>query len=122
VRKGPCGSRAGLNSHANVVWAPAQRLSKTGWFWNCLLPVVQDQLDAAYRENLAKWVLREQVLCELLSLFVPLGTRPVLLKGFAFASQLYPDPGARQVGDIDLLIDRRWKSEVHEKLGRAGFA
>ena len=94
---------------------------RQGGFWNCLLPVVQDQLDAAYRENLAKWVLREQVLCELLSLFVPLGTRPVLLKGFAFASQLYPDPGARQVGDIDLLIDRRWKSEVHEKLGRAGF-
>ena len=65
---------------------------RRGGFWNSLPVSSQERLDAAYRENLANWLLREQVLHELLESFRQVGKSPVLLKGLAFASELYPEP------------------------------
>lgn len=90
-------------------------------YWDSLPQLAQDRLDVAYRENLANWVLREQVLREILGAFRVFEKLPVVLKGLAFASELYPETAARQAGDIDLLIDPGWKEEMHTQLQRAGF-
>lgn len=90
-------------------------------YWDSIPPVVRDRLDAAYTENLAKCVLREQVLRELLPLVKKRKVQPVLLKGLAFANQLYPDPAARQAGDIDLLVEHSEKERADEAMQAAGF-
>lgn len=88
---------------------------------DALPAVAQEQLEAAYQENLANVMIREAVLGEILSLFRPLGETPILLKGLAFAHELYPEPAARLVGDIDLLVPAQLKEEAYGRLQAAGF-
>lgn len=65
-----------------------------------------EYLRAAYlRTSVANW-LAYQELGRLLELFDREQIPVVLLKGCALAVTLYPDPGLRPMGDLDLLIPR----------------
>lgn len=94
---------------------------RQGGLWEVLPARTQDLLSEAYRTNLARWLVREQVIADLLNRFRRLGRTPVVLKGLAFATELYPEPAARLAGDIDLLIAPAWKEEIHQGLEQAGF-
>lgn len=89
--------------------------------WSALLPHTQERLDAAYRENLVNCIARETVLSQILELFRGMGDPPVLLKGLAFAADLYPEPAARLAGDIDLMVPLTLKDEVHRQFIQSGF-
>jgi len=89
--------------------------------WGALLPHTQEGLDAAYRENLVNCIARETVLSQILALFRGIGDPPVLLKGLAFAADLYPEPAARLAGDIDLMVPLTLKDEVHRQFLQSGF-
>jgi hypothetical protein len=89
--------------------------------WSSLPTDTQQLLEEAYRSNLTRYLVRENVLAEILRLLKPLGQLPILLKGIAFASELYPEPAARDVGDLDLMVPRELKPEVDRRLQEAGF-
>jgi hypothetical protein len=89
--------------------------------WNMVSPHAQERLDAAYRENLANCLARETVLSQILQLFRRVGESPVLLKGLAFAVDLYPEPAARLAGDIDLMVPLTLKDAVHRQFLQSGF-
>jgi hypothetical protein len=93
---------------------------RQGEQWNLLSSAVQEQLEAAFRENLANSMAMENVLTAILGVFRTMGTVPVLLKGLAFATELYPDPAARFAGDIDLLVAPEQKEEAILQLEKAG--
>ena len=85
---------------------------RQGEHWDMLPEGVQENLEVAYCENLASTMARETALTAILEVFKTMGTVPVLLKGLAFATELYPDPAARLAGDVDLLITPELKEEV----------
>jgi hypothetical protein len=92
-----------------------------GGFWQLLPSQDRESLEQEYRQHLALYLAREGVLTELLGLLKAAGQVPVLLKGMAFANELYPDPVARCVGDIDLMVDVRLREEVSQVFQRAGL-
>ena len=94
---------------------------RQGEAWGLLPSQNQELLEQEYRKNMARLVAWESVLAEILSLLKPTGHVPVLLKGLAFASELYPDPAARCVGDIDIMIDPGLQEEVKRRFLAAGF-
>lgn len=89
--------------------------------WAELSGASKECLDQAYRNNLVCALARETVLGQLLDIFKPLEQEPILLKGLAFATQLYPEMAARQTGDIDLMVPLALRTEVDSRLGKAGF-
>jgi len=93
---------------------------RQGEHWNLVPSAVQKRLEIAFHENVANSMARESALTAILEVFKTMGTVPVLLKGVAFATELYPDPAARLAGDIDLLIAPEWKEEVIRRLKKAG--
>jgi hypothetical protein len=92
-----------------------------GGSWRLLPSRDQEILEEAYRQNLAFYLARESVLTELIGLLKAAGPVAVLLKGLAFASELYPDPAARCAGDIDLMVDVDAKEQVRQCFQRAGI-
>jgi hypothetical protein len=94
---------------------------RQGEHWDMLPEGVQENLEVAYCENLASTMARETALTAILEVFKTMGTVPVLLKGLAFATELYPDPAARLAGDVDLLITPELKEEVIRRVEKAGF-
>lgn len=51
------------------------------------------------------------------------GARPVLLKGAAaLADALYPDPGVRFLGDVDILVDESRLAQAQGALAELGYA
>jgi hypothetical protein len=61
------------------------------------------QLQQAYRLHTLESGLHEQDLRRVLSVLRDGGVEPILVKGWA-AAQLYPQPGLRPYGDIDLCV------------------
>ena len=94
---------------------------RQGGQWSCLPASSQQLLDEAYRRNLTLSMVREDVLAEILHILKPLGRLPVLLKGIAFANELYPEPAAREVGDIDIMMPAELKEELNRRLQEAGY-
>lgn len=61
------------------------------------------------------------LLARILEALQSLSRPPILLKGIAYAYELYPDPNARLVGDIDLMFDSEEVDMALEHLSRKGF-
>ena len=61
------------------------------------------ELRQAYRFQTLQAALREQQVAELFQLLEAAGVEAVLVKGLA-ASRLYPEPGLRPCGDIDVCV------------------
>jgi hypothetical protein len=64
---------------------------------------------------------RFAVLGEILDAFTAAGIRAVVLKGAALAHLLYPNPGLRPLGDLDLLVDADLADRAQSTLGTLGF-
>jgi len=58
-------------------------------------------LQDAYRLDALQAILHEREIVEALALLRSAGVEPILVKGWA-AARLYPEPGLRPYGDIDL--------------------
>ena len=79
-------------------------------------------LDAVYTLNLDCNLHYEDQLAHLIQVLNNIGVRPVLLKGAAaLVSGLYPTPGERMTGDIDILIPASRLPGVFKHLCAAGY-
>jgi len=61
------------------------------------------QLQQAYHLNTLQATIHERDIAQVLTLLRAAGLEPVLVKGWASA-QLYPEPGLRPYGDLDLCV------------------
>jgi hypothetical protein len=83
---------------------------------------VLEFLDAVYTLNLDCNLRYADQLAHLIQALNNIGVRPVLLKGAAaLVSGLYPTPGERMIGDIDILIPPSKLSGVFKHLRTAGY-
>ncbi|MFO7303613.1 MAG: nucleotidyltransferase family protein [Acidobacteriota bacterium] len=81
--------------------------------------------DAARAAFLAVWrsyQLRRRRLLSLLQVFGEAGIPTILLKGFALASWYYSSPGARDMGDIDVLVPTTEAERARSVLIDAGWS
>jgi len=78
------------------------------------------QLRDAYRQHAITAAAHEHVLKESLRLLREVGIDPILTKGWSVA-RLYPDPGLRPYGDVDLFVDSadRARAAAHLAAGEA---
>ncbi len=84
---------------------------------------VLDYLESFYSLNLDDNHRYEDQLAELIQTLNRIGVRPLLLKGAAtLVSGLYPTPGERYIGDIDILIPPDKLAEILVVLGEIGYA
>jgi len=84
---------------------------------------VLDYLEAFYSLNLDNNRRYEDQLAELIQTLNRIGVRPLLLKGAAtLVTGLYPTPGERYIGDIDILIPPDKLAEILIVLGEIGYA
>src|SRR5580704_15383484 len=83
---------------------------------------VLEFLDAVYTLNLERNLRYEDQLAHLIQVLNNTGVRPVLLKGAAaLVSGLYPTPGERMIGDIDVLIPPSQLAGAVKHLRAAGY-
>jgi hypothetical protein len=61
------------------------------------------ELHEAYRFHAVRTLVREHAIKKVLTLLYREGVEPTLVKGWAVA-RLYPEPGLRPYGDIDLVV------------------
>jgi hypothetical protein len=61
------------------------------------------ELQQAYRFHTIRSALREHAIKQVISRLAGIGVEPILIKGWAIA-RLYPEPGLRPYGDIDLVV------------------
>ena len=61
------------------------------------------ELQEAYRFHSVRTLVREHAIKRVLTLLYREGVEPILVKGWA-AARLYPEPGLRPYGDIDLVV------------------
>jgi len=87
-----------------------------------LPPHVLEFLDAVCTLNLESNRNYQDQLAHLIQLLNNIGVRPVLLKGAAtLVSELYPTPGDRMIGDIDVLIRPSKLAGAVEHLCASGY-
>ena len=73
--------------------------------WSELPAPIQQIIQAAYQKNLQRNAVLQTELSALLAAFQHSGIESLLLKGAAtFCDNLYGDPGARVMGDLDILV------------------
>jgi hypothetical protein len=83
---------------------------------------VVEFLDAVYTLNLDCNLRYLDQLAHLIQILNNIGVRPVLLKGAAaLVSGLYPTPGERMIGDIDVLVPLSSLSPVLDQLTAVGY-
>lgn len=88
-----------------------------------LPPDVRDYFEAVFELTAERSIGIQAALAEIIAALNRAGIEPMLLKGAAgLAAALYPHPGARIFGDIDLLIPAGQLSEASGSLAAIGFA
>ncbi len=111
-----------------VAWLVAQgvaplafhRLREAALLAECA-PDAAALLRKEYYASAAHHALLSAALRDLLAALEPLGIRPVVLKGMALGSTLYPAPATRPVSDLDLLFERSQIPAVQQVLLRQGY-
>lgn len=68
-----------------------------------LTPASARELRQHYRLQTLQAARREEAICALLPRLRTVGVEPILIKGWSSA-RLYPDPGLRPSGDVDLCV------------------
>lgn len=88
-----------------------------------LLPrKLQDYLCQLHQANIVRNTALRRGLKELLDAFRKRGIVPLLLKGAAtFFDDLYKDPGARVMGDLDILVRAEEIETAHQVLLELGY-
>ncbi len=91
-------------------------------FLDVLDPALADYLETVHAHNLARNQGILEQLAELTGLLAGIGATPVLLKGAAaLADDLYGDPGARFMHDIDLLLPEGSADAAFERMLECGY-
>jgi hypothetical protein len=96
------------------------RLRETGLLGQ-LQPDVAATLRGAYYTSAVGHVLLAAELEALLAALRPLGVDPIVLKGMALGTTLYPAPPTRPVSDLDILIERSQVGVVKQVLQARGY-
>ncbi|BCX82250.1 hypothetical protein MIT9_P1835 [Methylomarinovum caldicuralii] len=79
-------------------------------------------LKAAYRRDTVRYLRHRHCLLGILDLFEQAGIETLLLKGAAtFCDGLYGDPGARPMGDLDILVPESQKDRARKVLLENAF-
>jgi hypothetical protein len=78
-------------------------------------------LRTSYYSAAAQHALLSAALHALLAELSLYNIQPIVLKGMALSSTLYPTPAARPVSDLDLLIERSQVADVQQALLRLGY-
>ncbi len=78
--------------------------------------------EAVLRENRLYGRFQQAVQTQALAWIAEAGIDCVALKGFAAAFLYYPEPAARLIGDLDLLVRRQDLQRLIEALAARGFA
>mgnify|MGYP006292291575 CR=1 FL=1 len=102
-------------------WSACQTLDRTGW--PAAMPAsLRDDLRTMRYVSAAQALYRFSKLPPVLA---PLAQPPaipvVLLKGAALALTVYPDPAARSMGDVDVLIPRDRVDEAVARVTALGY-
>jgi hypothetical protein len=74
-----------------------------------------EPLHAAYRMHALQGAIHEQQISRVVPVLREAGVEPLLVKGWA-ATPLYPEPGLRPYGDIDLLVRPEQHTVAREAL------
>lgn len=69
----------------------------------------------------ARWVMLNQAACEVAQALQAADVPAVFLKGFAYASILYPSPELRPFNDLDLLVPEAALNAAGTALEKAGY-
>lgn len=75
----------------------------------------------AERQTRAEYLLRLSLIERLDGVLSDAGVRGLLVKGAALAASVYPRPWLREMGDVDLLVEPRWKALALAAMSRGGF-
>lgn len=86
-----------------------------------LAPEVKQQLQGLYLRHRRANQVRTRMLVEILEVYRAAGIQALVLKGSALAHLLYPEPGLRPMGDIDLLVSRGEVHQAQRLLAELGF-
>ncbi|MGC9334415.1 MAG: nucleotidyltransferase domain-containing protein, partial [Anaerolineae bacterium] len=84
-------------------------------------PKVMAQLQGNYYANLAHIVRLQASLAQIVTALQAAGLQPIVLKGGALAGTVYPDPGLRPMGDLDLLVPTADMARAGTALVALGF-
>ena len=112
----------------DVAWACDQGLAPLIFYrlresdmLRCLPADVVTALHASYYATAAQHTLMSAALHALLAELGLHGVQPIVLKGMALSSTLYPTPATRPTSDLDLLIERSQMTVVKQALLRLGY-
>jgi hypothetical protein len=87
-----------------------------------LPPDLGEPLRADHARNIARAVVALSTYEQLSHLLSRAGVEHLPLKGARLLESVYPDPGTREVSDLDVLVHARDLGAADEALTRAGFA
>jgi len=107
--------RAEQNGLAPLVYWHARRIARPIPTKNVLT------LRALYTRNRHLSEIRFATLANVLQRLEAQGMRLLVLKGAALANLIYPEPGLRPMGDLDVLVDPRHLDQAVKVLGDLGF-
>jgi hypothetical protein len=79
------------------------------------------EFSQVYWKNIARWLVTENLLKQVLSLFIQAGVPVIPLKGAAFQGLLYKNIGLRYMSDVDLLVPTESFLMAIKILGQCGF-
>ncbi|MGD0918933.1 MAG: nucleotidyltransferase family protein [Thermodesulfobacteriota bacterium] len=84
-------------------------------------PPVRRALQGLYLHHRDANQLKTRVLKELLTTFDAAGVPVLVLKGGALSHLVYPEPGLRPMGDLDLFVAKTYVRQAHDLLVKKGF-
>lgn len=84
-------------------------------------PEFRQQIQTAYRQLVLRMEILYRQISQVLTLLAQPGITAIVLKGPAFAHQVYPDPMLRSFNDLDLMVRENSWSNLHRVLIENGF-
>ena len=109
-----------LSVHHGVAGLVRRRLRGSGQ-WERVVPAARAAMDEWHIVAKIRYVMAARQVACLLEAAAAAGIEPVLLKGIAAATVLYPDPTLREMGDIDVLVAPAERDRMGEVLTTAGY-
>ena len=87
-----------------------------------LPPTVKRELQGLYLRHRQANRVRMRVLGEILAAYNAAGIQALVLKGAALSHLVYPEPGLRPMGDLDLLVRKAEARRAQSLLAGLGFS
>ncbi|MDO8670340.1 MAG: nucleotidyltransferase family protein [Dehalococcoidia bacterium] len=84
-------------------------------------PLVWRGLEGIYLRHRQANRMRIRELGAILTAFEAVGISAIVLKGAALAHMIYPEPGLRPLGDVDILVEKAQVKQARKVLTTLGF-